>query len=405
MSEKTNKLLIIKSTFILKRLFSLLVAIKKLDLIIYNKILQRKLLIGIDDYKKESGKIIIGKRNRLGKEYNYKNELIFEDEYTNGKRNGKGKKYEFGKLIFKGNYLNGKVLNGFGFNKENNVTLIIYSDNNVIELFDNLKIKFCGIYNNGRRWNGISFNYDGKEEFEIKYGKGKIKEYYANGLLKFELKFEGEYLNRERNGNLILYYDNGKLRFIGGYLNGERNGKGKLYKFGVLKFEGEYINGKWNGKGKEYNENNELIFEGEYLNGVKNGFGKEYYYDLYFYKRPYMNRKKYRCFLGNLIYKHKRYNNDYLNLIESGHRIFEGIYKNGIKWNGKGKEYYDNGRLKFEGEYLNGKRNGRGKEYYCKYKNLKFEGQYLNGKRHGIGKEYKYGKLIFEGQYFFGLAI
>jgi len=118
-----------------------------------------------------------------------------------------------------------------------------------------------------------------------------------------------------------------------------------------------------------------------------------------------MNRKKYRCFLGNLIYKHKRYNNDYLNLIESGHRIFEGIYKNGIKWNGKGKEYYDNGRLKFEGEYLNGKRNGRGKEYYCKYKNLKFEGQYLNGKRHGIGKEYKYGKLIFEGQYFFGLAI
>ena len=69
MSEKTNKLLIIKSTFILKRLFSLLVAIKKLDWIIYNKILQRKLLIGIDDYKKERGKLIIGKRNGLGKEY------------------------------------------------------------------------------------------------------------------------------------------------------------------------------------------------------------------------------------------------------------------------------------------------------------------------------------------------
>ena len=71
MSEKANKLQIIKSSFILKRVFSLLATIKKLDLIIYNKILQRKLLIDIDDYKKESGKIIIGKRNGLGKNINY----------------------------------------------------------------------------------------------------------------------------------------------------------------------------------------------------------------------------------------------------------------------------------------------------------------------------------------------
>ena len=163
---------------------------------------------------------------------------------------------------------------------------------------------------------------------------------------------------------------------------------------------------------------------------IKNGFGKEYYYyDLYFYKRPYRKRKKYRGFLGNLIYKHKRYNNDYLNLIESGYKIFEGIYKNGIKWNGKGKEYNKNMKLIFEAEYKNGNKIGKIiKEYYnnnnikfvreCRYGikieevkeyydngRLKFEGEYLNGKRYGIGKEYKYGKLIFEGQYFFGLAI
>ena len=36
-----------------------------------------------------------------------------------------------------------------------------------------------------------------------------------------------------------------------------------------LKFEGEYVNGERNGKGKEYFKN-ELIFEGEYLN-EKNG--------------------------------------------------------------------------------------------------------------------------------------
>ena len=45
-----------------------------------------------------------------GKEYNYDGDLIFEGEYLNGKRNGKGKEYDYydGKLIFEGEYLNGK---------------------------------------------------------------------------------------------------------------------------------------------------------------------------------------------------------------------------------------------------------------------------------------------------------
>ena len=36
--------------------------------------------------------------------------------------------------------------------------------------------------------------------------------------------------------------------------------------------------------------------------------------------------------------------------------MFEGEYLNGKRWNGKGKEYYNN-KLIFEGEYLNGERN------------------------------------------------
>ena len=31
----------------------------------------------------------------------------------------------------------------------------------------------------------------------------------------------------------------------------------------ILKFEGEYLNGEKNGKGKEYNKDGNLIFEGE----------------------------------------------------------------------------------------------------------------------------------------------
>ena len=42
--------------------------------------------------------------------------------------------------------------------------------------------------------------------------------------------------------------------------------------------------------------------------------------------------------------------------------MFEGEYLNGLRWNGKGKEFDYDGKLIFEGEYLNGKRNGIGKE-------------------------------------------
>ena len=34
----------------------------------------------------------------------------------------------------------------------------------------------------------------------------------------------------------------------------------------MLKFEGEYLNGEKNGKGKEYHDNGKLKYEGEYLN-------------------------------------------------------------------------------------------------------------------------------------------
>ena len=37
----------------------------------------------------------------------------------------------------------------------------------------------------------------------------------------------------------------------------------------ILRYEGEYLNGNKNGKGKEYDINGKLIYEGEYLNGKK----------------------------------------------------------------------------------------------------------------------------------------
>ena len=46
-------------------------------------------------------------RSGKGKEY-YNDKLIYEGEYREGKRNGKGKEYYNDKLIFEGEFINGK---------------------------------------------------------------------------------------------------------------------------------------------------------------------------------------------------------------------------------------------------------------------------------------------------------
>ena len=99
----------IKSIYNVKKIFSHLYEKKKLDIIIYNKNYQKLFGISIENYKKLSGKYVVCEKNGIRKEYLLNtNELIFEGEYLNGKRNGKVKEYKNGKLIFEGESLNGK---------------------------------------------------------------------------------------------------------------------------------------------------------------------------------------------------------------------------------------------------------------------------------------------------------
>ena len=185
----------IKSSYIIMELFSFLHEKQKLNIIIYNKELQKIFSVDIEYYKIKAGKYKISEKNGKGKEYTIKtNKLIFEGEYLKGKRHGKGKEYyEDGKLKFEGEYIDGQIWIGKGYNKK------------------------------------------GKIEFEIINGKGNIKEYDSND----QLKFEGEYINGKRNGKGKEYNNNDKLQVIGEYINGERNGKGKEYFLNCeLKFEG-----------------------------------------------------------------------------------------------------------------------------------------------------------------------
>ena len=432
----------IKSSYFIKLIFSYVDENQKLKVVKINKSLQKIININIINYKLSAGKYIIYESNVIGKEYDICNDgLLFEGEYLNGKRHGKGKEFDifYNKLIFEGEYLNGKR-NGKGkeyyFDHYKGCYILTFEGEYLNgkrngkgkEYFINgeCELKFEGEYLDGKEWIGIG--YDGKGNIVYKLDNltneinRKIKEYYPDGVLKFE----GEYSNGKRNGQGKEYYHNGQIQFEGIYLNDLRwtgkgyrpfgslntilyeliNGNGIVKQYNdyssILEFESEYLNGKRNGKGKEFDNSGTLIFEGEYLNGKKHGKGKEYNcYGKLLFEGEY---------LYDFILKGKYYINEKLE--------FEGDFLYNKKWNGKGydkngniiyelingngnvREFYGDGNLIFEGEYLNGKRNGKGIEY--SEGKIKFEGEYLNGKRNGKGKKYKDGKLIFEGEYING---
>ena len=178
----------IKSSYNIKRIFSFLYEKQKLKMIVYSKELQKMFSIGIEDYKKISGKYkIIGKNGKVKEFIINTDKLIFEGEYLDGKRNRKGKEYDNGKIIFEGEYLNGQK---YGKGKE---------------YYYNGELKFYGNYLNGKKWNGKGYNKNGNIDYIIKEGKGHIKEYN----IKDKIKFDGEYLNGERNGK-GKEFDNGK---------------------------------------------------------------------------------------------------------------------------------------------------------------------------------------------------
>ena len=329
----------IKSSFIKQKILLNIDKKRKMKIFKYNKQIQNLTNIKLIDYRLMSKTFFIYEKN--GKVFQFiskNNILIYAGEFLNGKKHGKGKEYYNDReSIYEGEFLNGKR---HGKGKE------YYKENKLI---------FEGEYINDKRWNGNGYDINNEIIYRLKDGNGIVLEYHSNGALKFI----GEYLNGEKNGEGKEYNEDKKLIFEGNYLNGKKNGEGIEYGFyGNVQFKGEYKNDKkWNGNG--YDIGKSIVYT------IKNGKGI---------------LRKY--FVG--VYRGLR---------------FEGDYLNG-EVNGTAKEYSYNGNLSFEGEYLNGERNGKGKEYNFSGK-LRFEGEYLyNTKRKG--KEYNHqGLLVYEGEYVF----
>ena len=283
--------------FFAKKLFSNLIEKRQLQMIKYNKKLQNLFNKSLINYKLFSQKHIIyeennqikiyncmngsllfeggfinGKKNGKGKEYNYNGKIEFEGEYLNGKINGKGKKYYFdGQIEFESEYLNGNYWNG---------KLYEYS-HGYIKKYEKEIIK-------GKIWNIKGFDNNGEIIEEVNEGNGIIREFKDN------LIFQYQYLNGEKLEKEKIYYNNGQLKFEEKNLDSERIVK-EYYEDGKIKFEKVFINEKLmnikeydinnnlinefkdgNGYIKEYDNYGKLIFEGEYKNGERNGKGKEY---------------------------------------------------------------------------------------------------------------------------------
>jgi len=108
-----GKLGYLKSNYMIEEIFYFLNIKQKLDIIKYNKKLQKKFGIGIGEYKKISVKYILFEKNGKGNEYElYTSKLIYRGGYLNGKRCGFGREYyDSGYIKFEGEYLNGKKWN------------------------------------------------------------------------------------------------------------------------------------------------------------------------------------------------------------------------------------------------------------------------------------------------------
>ena len=210
-------------------------------------------------------------------EYDKEDSLIFEGQYKDGGKNGKGKIIKEGITIFEGEFLNGK------------------------------------------RWNGNGYDFKGNIVYKLKNGNGFVKEYNPDN----SLLFEGNYINGEKNGYIKEYNISGNLVFEGNYVDGKRNGFGKeyiqteilLFPFSCyciknnlnmineeyddyLYYEGEYKTELRDEKEKENvekekeNVEKDLVYEGEYLNGLRNGYGKEYKNGKLIFEGEYLNGER-----------------------------------------------------------------------------------------------------------------
>ena len=287
------------------------------------------------------GALAIPVRNGRGKEYDGNEGLLYDGEWLNGKRIGKGVEYANGKKVYDGEWKNG-VRNGEGTE---------YTDD----------AAWSGVWKNGKK--------DGK--FSALFNDGMAEEIWSNGVKMGSVLTRKDGVKEVRRmvgrKEVIVEWNDGERTYRYAY-DGKKivelvNG-GKLYVGDMTKNKDSWWKkhpnhrySKWlfvpNGYGEEYDENGVVAYRGYYYYAFRYGKGKEYV---------------------------------------NGVKVFEGEFEYDRK-NGKGMEIY--GEYQLKGKWKNGVKDG---EFVMNYKNgLVFKTNYENGNNGDMWSVYEKKTLLYQG--------
>lgn len=244
-------------------------------------------------------------------------------------------------------------------------------------------LKFEPAYRNGKI-DGLQKMYyrDGKLAEEITYKNGKIdglvKIFYSDGTLWEEQVYkEGLLLdenNKPKNGVYKRFYKNGKLAKQVEYNQGLPYGESKsFYENGNIKVLEIFIS-QDNRIFKTYNEQGKPIKDGKIVGRFYTGY-HWVYNDEVEPEWAYSFEKNVPSGVSKHFGKDGKVDWEYLfnngqatyakAFYETGRLKIKGNF-DGIVWNGKYEEFYENGQLKYETFFRDGKRNGKNIGYYMK---------------------------------------
>lgn len=352
------------------------------------------------------------------------------------KEHGKWEYYDrYGKLEEIRNYYKGKLHGAVilkyptGKNKQegyfkNDLQDSVYREWNEI---GNLEVS--GYYKNNQPVGEWQYFYiDGRTKLieEIVDSTKYVKSFWLNDSLHTQTVTDG-------NGDLIDYYNNGKLKqqyhyksgildgsFIeksifgdtslsGSYKNGRKVGEWRYYYYTgkiekICNFDEDRLNGKY----QYFYDNGQVTVEGYYKNGLKNGLWTWY------------TKFGLRDMAGN--FKDEQQDGDWTYWYPTGELSYTAKYKMGLKdgtWNyfykdgskfkvgnfsndekhGLWETWYENGKLLMSGKYVNGKEEGVWINNWDNGK-LKNTTTFKQGVMHGEWKSYTYnGTLKLTGFY------
>ena len=288
------------------------------------------------------GALTIPVRNGRGKEYDGNKRVLYDGEWLNGQRSGKGVEYVNGKKVYDGEWKNG-MRNGEGTEFVGNAAS-------------------TGVWKDGKKDGTFSSAYKENKKEETWSNGMKLGSVitYKNGLKEVRQVAGNDEVTVEWNDGERVYQFTEDEKMIVELVNG-----GKLYEGGMIgnkyswwKKNPNHHYSKWSfvpdGDGEEYDENGALAYRGQYWHGYRYYHGEEYV---------------------------------------NGVLAFEGEFEYDCRKNGEGTEIY--GEYQLKGKWKNGVKDG---EFVMNGKNgLVFKTNYDKGNNKGMWSVYDQKRLLYHG--------